>query len=307
MNSCSVIIPVYNSENTIHQLIERLNSALPLSCSSYEVILVNDGSRDRSWEMISQLAQKHAWIVGINLMRNFGQHNALLCGVRFARNDIIITMDDDLQHPPEEIHKLLEKINEGFDVVYGSAKKLPHDFWRNLSSRLTKRVIAWVMGIPGIWYIGSFRAFKTNLRNAFTTYQSHHVILDVLLSWGTTRFGIVSVEEAPRAYGHSNYTLKTLFRQALFVLTGFSTVPLRIASLLGFAMVIFGIAILAYVLFVYFTAGSIPGFPFLSSIIALFSGAQLFSLGIFGEYLAHIFERSMDRPTYVVEETIQRK
>lgn len=304
MTTCSVIIPVYNSESTLPELVRRLSDVLPQAFTAFEVILVNDGSKDGSWRAICELASDHIWLKGINLMRNYGQHNAILCGVREAKFAITITMDDDLQHPPEEIPKLINKLHEGYDVVYGSPRKLPHIFWRNLFSRLTKRVLALVMGIPGIRDIGAFRAFRTDLRKAFNSFRSPHVILDVLLSWGTSRFGTTVVEEAPRTTGKSNYTISKLVSQTAFILTGFSTIPLRLASLLGFFMVVFGIIILAYVLIAYFTAGSIPGFPFTASIVSLFSGAQLFSLGIFGEYLAHVFNRSMDRPTYVVGEMI---
>lgn len=300
--SVSVVIPVYNSEATLQPLVERLEPALAAVSDEYEVLMINDGSQDGSWARICDLAQRYPWVHGLNLRRNYGQHNAILCGIRAARYEIIITMDDDLQHPPEEIHKLVEKLENGYDVVYGSPIRLPHSLWRNLFSLFTKRALAYSMGIRTIRDIGPFRAFRTDLRDAFADYQNPSVIVDVLLSWGTTRFGVVPVNEVPRQAGHSNYNFFKLFRIAMEVLTGFSTLPLRITSLVGFTFTLFGIAVFIYVLVVFFTAGSIPGFPFLASIIALFSGTQLFALGIFGEYLARIFDRSMDRPPYVVAE-----
>lgn len=306
LKDCSVIIPVYNGEGTLSELIERLNCVLQELCADYEVILINDGSSDRSWKKILELTKSHPWVVGINLMRNYGQHNALLCGVRAARCSVCITMDDDLQHPPEEIGKLLSKYAEGYDVVYGLPQKLPHVFWRNLFSRLIKRLLAFVMDIPTLRNIGSFRAFKTDLREAFTDYQNPNVILDVLLSWGTTCFGTVQVEEESRQSGASNYNFRKLFKIAMLLLTGYSTAPLQFASQIGLISTLFGLIIFIYVLVIYFTAGSIPGFPFLASIISLFSGIQLFALGIFGEYLARMFDRSMDRPTYVIREKISR-
>jgi len=300
--SLSVVIPVYNSEDTLPALAARLNQALPAVAHKFEVILVNDGSADRSWEQICSLVDQYPWVRGINLMRNYGQHNALLCGVLAAEYEITVTMDDDLQHPPEEIHKLLEKLDEGYDVVYGSPTRLPHSLWRNLFSRFTKRLLAYIMGIKTVREIGPFRAFRTHLRQAFLTYRNPSVILDVLLSWGTSRFASVTVNEAARAAGRSNYNFFKLFRVAMEILTGFSTLPLRLASLIGFFFTLFGAAVLIYVLFVFFTAGSIPGFPFLASIISIFSGTQLFALGIFGEYLARIFDRNLDRPPYVIAE-----
>jgi glycosyltransferase involved in cell wall biosynthesis len=306
IKDCSVVIPVYNGEATLSELVERLCRVLHILCSDYEVILIDDGSSDQSWKKIQELTEFYPRVVGIKLMRNYGQHNALLCGVRVARYSVCITMDDDLQHPPEEIEKLLSKYIEGYDVVYGLPQKLPHAFWRNLGSLLIKRLLAFVMNIPNLQDIGSYRAFKTDLREAFVGYQNPNVILDVLLSWGTTSFGTVRVEEEPRQSGESNYNFRTLIKIAMLLLTSYSTAPLHFASQIGLISTLVGLAIFIYVLVIYFTAGSIPGFPFLASIISLFSGIQLFTLGIIGEYLARIFDRSMDRPTYVIREKISQ-
>ncbi len=302
VESLSVVVPVYNSQPSLALLVQALAAELPSLAGQYEVILVNDGSRDASWEEIQRLCQLYPWLRGINLMRNYGQHNALLCGLRSARFAVTVTMDDDLQHPPSEIPAMLAKLNEGYDVVYGFPRKLPHALWRNLFSRLTKKVLAFVMGIPTVSEISAFRAFRTHLREASLHYQSPGVIIDVLLSWGTSRFTSVPVHEEPRKIGHSNYNFARLAAQVFLILTGFSTVPLRIASWVGFLFTLFGLAVFIYVVAIYFTLGSIPGFPFLASIISLFSGMQMFALGIFGEYLARIFDRSMDRPTYVIHQ-----
>jgi glycosyltransferase involved in cell wall biosynthesis len=300
VSSLSIVVPVYNSESTLDELAVRLSQVLPNLTTTYELVFVNDGSRDGSWNKICELARQYPWIKGIKLMRNYGQHNAILCGVRAARYDVIVTMDDDLQHPPEEIPKLLNKLDEGYDVVYGSPSKLPHSLWRNLFSRFTKRALAFVMGIRTVRDIGPFRAFRSDLRRSFATFQNPSVLLDVLLSWGTTRFATVKVDEAPRQEGQSNYNFLKLFSLAMVVLTGYSTAPLRFTSLIGFLFTIFGLLIFLYVLGVYFIAGSVPGFPFLASIVSLFSGMQLFALGIIGEYLARVFDRSMERPAYVI-------
>lgn len=304
--TCSIVVPVYNSAESLEALVERLAGVLPNIASEYEVILVNDGSPDASWAVINRLAEQHPWLRGINLMRNYGQHNATLCGVRAARFEFIITMDDDLQHPPEEIPALINKLHEGYDVVYGVPHKRPHSWWRNWFSVLTKRILAQVMGIRTIRDIGAFRAFRARLCQAFQDYRNPNVILDVLLSWGTSRFATVIVNENQREIGQSNYNFFKLFRVTMVVLTGFSTVPLRFASMLGFGFTLFGLLVFIYVVAAYLLQGSIPGFPFLASIIALFSGTQLFALGIIGEYLARIFDRSMDRPAYMIGEETGR-
>jgi glycosyltransferase involved in cell wall biosynthesis len=299
----SVVVPVYKSSDTLPLLVDEVGKVLPNVADEYELVLVNDGSPDQSWQIISELAGTHSWVRGIDLMRNYGQHNATLCGVREARYEVIVIMDDDLQNPPREIPKLLEKLEEGYDVVYGVARKRQQVWWKSLASIIVKRTIAYVMGSRTVRDIGAFKAFRSDLRKAFEDFKSPDVLVDVLLSWGTTRFTSVPVEEAPRTAGKSNYNLFKLIKVSLLVLTSYTTIPLRIASIVGFLFTLFGIGVLAYVLTIYFTAGSIPGFPFLASTIIIFSGVQLFALGIIGEYLARVFERTGGKHTYVIGHT----
>jgi glycosyltransferase involved in cell wall biosynthesis len=300
----SVVVPVYNSEGSLTPLVDRLAAVLSRVSAEWEVLLVNDGSGDRSWEVIRELAGRYPRVAGIRMLRNFGQHNALLAGLRAAQYSVTVTMDDDLQHQPEEIPKLLAVLADGADVVYGTANTLPHGFWRNFFSRFTKRTLGFVMRVDTLVDISAFRAFRTDLRRAFHAYNSPEVIIDVLLSWGTSSFASVKCEHLPRTIGRSNYTPAKLINSAMFILTGYSTAPLRLASSVGFVFTFFGVCVLVYVLSRYLIAGgSVPGFPFLASAIAIFSGAQLFALGIIGEYLARIFNRSVERPVYVVKET----
>ncbi|MGI8588259.1 MAG: glycosyltransferase family 2 protein [Chloroflexia bacterium] len=307
MPALSVVIPVYNSEQTLQDLCARLHTTLPALTLSYEIILVNDNSRDGSWALIAGLAQQYPALRAINLMRNFGQHNALLCGIRAARYPIIVTMDDDLQHPPEEIAKLLARLDAGWDVVYGTPQQEQHGFWRDLASQTTKIALRSAMGADIARNVTAFRAFRTAIRSAFATYQGPFVSIDVLLTWGTTRFAAVPVRHDPRGTGVSNYTFRRLMTHALNMVTGFSVLPLQLASIIGFGFTLFGVAILIYVLARYIIAGgSVPGFPFLASVIVIFAGAQLFALGIIGEYLARIHFRIMDRPAYVIREQIDQ-
>lgn len=299
--SITVVVPVYNSRDSLPELVSRLGRVLPEVASRYELILVNDGSRDESWDMIVSLAAEHDWIHGIDMLRNYGQHNALLCGVRAAGHDIIVTMDDDLQHPPEELPKLLAALDQGCDVVYGTPLHMPHELWRNLASRITKIALQSVMGAKTARKVSAWRAFRTPLREAFRDYRSPFPTLDVLLTWGTTHFGAVQVRHDARRHGRSNYTFRMLVTHALNMMTGFSVLPLQLASLTGFLFTLFGVAVLAFVVVRYLIEGTpAPGFPFLASVIAIFSGAQLFALGIIGEYLARMHFRMMDRPSYAV-------
>ncbi len=301
----SVVVPVFNSELILPLLVQRLQPVLAACASAAEVILVDDGSSDRSWEVIRELATQYEGVRGIRLMRNYGQHNALLCGIRAAHHQIIVTMDDDLQHPPEEILKLLAKLAEGYDVVYGTPLKPLHGFWRNLASRITKVALQSVMGAETARYVSAFRAFRTPLRQAFANYQDPFVSIDILLTWGTTRFAAVAVRHDPRLIGSSHYTFGKLVTYALNMMTGLSTLPLQLASVIGFVFSLFGLGVLVYVVGRYLVqGGSVPGFPFLASTIAIFSGAQLLALGIIGEYLARMHFRMMGHPASVIRETI---
>jgi glycosyltransferase involved in cell wall biosynthesis len=299
----SVVVPVYTGSDSLPLLVDEVGKVLPGVTDAFELVLVNDGSPDQSWQVINELAQMHPWVRGIDLMRNYGQHNATLCGVREARYEVIVTMDDDLQNPPREIPKLLEKLAEGYDVVYGVARKRQQAWWKNLASVVIKRAIAYVMGLRTVRDIGAFKAFRADLRRSFEDFNSPDVLVDVLLSWGTSRFATVTVDEAPRTVGKSNYNLFKLIKVSLLVLTSYTTIPLRFASIVGFLFTLFGMGVLIYVLTVYFTSGSIPGFPFLASTIIIFSGVQLFALGIIGEYLARVFERTGGKHTYVIGRT----
>lgn len=299
----SVVIPVYRSETILPELMRRLHDVLPGIAARYEIILVNDCSPDGSWDVIQQLAATYPEIKPLNLMRNYGQHNALLCGIRAASYDVIVTMDDDLQHPPEEIHKLAAELAKGADVVYGVPERQQHGLGRDFASWITKLALQNVMGAEVARNISAFRAFRREVSTAFVHYSGAFVSIDVLLTWGTKRFSMVTVRHDQRKIGASGYTIRRLITHAMNMMTGFSTVPLQLASIVGFAFTLFGIAVLAYVVGRFLIlGGSVPGFPFLASIIALFSGAQLFALGIMGEYLARMHFRMMERPSYVVRE-----
>lgn len=300
----SVVIPVYRSEEILPELVRRLERVLSASADKFELILVNDCSPDSSWNVICELAREHSWIFPINLMRNYGQHNALLCGIRAAHCGVIITMDDDLQHPPEEIPKLLARIAEGYDVVYGAPEQEQHGLGRDFASWITKLALQNVMGAEIARQVSAFRAFRREVARAFAHYSGAFVSIDVLLTWGTNRFSLVRVRHEGRKAGVSGYTIRKLVTHAMNMMTGFSSVPLQFASVVGFVFTLFGIGVLAFVVGRYLLlGGSVPGFPFLASIIALFSGAQLFALGIIGEYLARMHFRMMERPSYVVRES----
>jgi undecaprenyl-phosphate 4-deoxy-4-formamido-L-arabinose transferase len=299
----SVVVPVFNSEQTLDELVRRLKASLATAARSLEILLVNDGSADRSWEVVQRLAATHPEVRGISLARNHGQHNALLCGIREAAGEVIVTIDDDLQNRPEDVPALVARVQEGCDVVYGVPHTQQWGLMRNVASRVTKMVLQNAMGARTASMVSGFRAIRAEVREAFGAYSSIFVNIDVLLTWGASRFDVVVVQHDPRRSGRSNYTFRRLVRHTFNMMTGFSTMPLKLATAVGFGFTLFGVGVLIYVVGRYLIHGvAVPGFAFLASIIAIFSGAQLFALGIFGEYLARVFDRSTGQPSYTVRE-----
>ena len=300
----SIVVPVYRSEEILKELHRRVVTAIAPLDPGFELILVEDCGGDRSWDVIQELVQADDRVKAIRLSRNYGQHNALLCGIRAATGDVIVTIDDDLQNPPEEIIKLLKKLDEGFDVVYGTPLAETHGFLRDQASRMTKLALQSAMGAETASKVSAFRALRTRLRDAFANYRSPTVNIDVLLTWGSSLFSSVTVRQDKRVAGESGYTLRKLIVHAVNMMTGFSTLPLQMASIVGFFFGTLGFLLLFYLVIRYLLYGtSVPGFTFLASIIAIFSGVQLFALGIFGEYLSRMHFRSMDRPPYSVQQS----
>ncbi len=300
----SIVVPVYRGATTLRTLALQVEQALSPGSLPFELILVNDCSPDESWAVIQSLIAERPWVRGLHLMRNYGQHNAILAGIREARFDRIVTMDDDLQHPPSAIPTLLAKLDEGFDVVYAPPLAENHGFFRDIASAATKTLLKHVLGVHVAREVASFRAFRTCLREAFADYHSPTVFIDVLLTWATTAFVAVPVQHAPPPNGKSSYTLPKLVLHAVNMVTSFSTLPLRIASLMGIVTIVFGAALLVYFLLVWLLVGMpVRGFATLAALIIIFSGVQLLSLGILGEYLARMYLRSMARPPYVIKST----
>jgi glycosyltransferase involved in cell wall biosynthesis len=302
----SVVVPIHNAEENIKDLIARTEDVLDGMGITFELVLVNDGSRDSSWLMLETAASRNPRVCAINLMRNYGQHNALLCGIRRARYPVVITMDDDLQHPPEECVRLLGALTAATDVVYGTPLHQPHGLLRGFASKVTKWTLQGVLGAEMAAQVSAFRVFRTHLREAFANYRGAYVSIDVLLTWGTSRFSAIKVRHDPRKRGRSGYSFRQLATHGLNMLTGFTTWPLHMVSIAGFALTGFGLVVLAYVVGRFILEGTAtPGFPFLASLIAIFSGAQLFALGIIGEYLARMHFRMMDRPGYCEREVVK--
>lgn len=300
--SVSVVVPVYRATTSLYPLVTRLETAL--DGREFEIILVDDGSPPSTWEIAAQLALSRRPVRAIRLGRNFGQHNALIAGIRSARHSVIVTLDDDLQNPPEEVPRLLAALTSGVDVVYGVSPNVAQRAWRRWGSSLSRKIISY-LGAVNVTHMSSFRVIRTHLRDGFPKDLGPSVSLDAMLSWTTERFATIEVKHTDRHEGESNYSASRLVRFALDVATGYSAVPLQLALALGLITAAFGFVVLAYVLVRFAISGtSVAGFPFLASIIAIFSGVQLLTLGVIGEYLARMHFRIMRKPTYVIAETV---
>ena len=299
----SVVVPTYKSPSTLAELVTRIAA---VNLGEYEIIVVDDGNDDLTWSEIARLSNSHDSLLGLRLGRNYGQHSAILAGVRKAKFSQIVTLDDDLQNPPEDILKLLAELRPGVDVVYGVSSEVRQNLFRRFTSKFTKAVFAKVLGFESAISISSFRAFRTQLREGFAGDLGPHVSLDALLTWSTSRFSTVEVSHHPRRVGKSNYSLVKLIRFMLDTATSYSTRPLRLATSIGFITTLFGLLILAWVFGnAIFVGDSVPGFPFLAASIAVFSGVQLVVLGILGEYLGKIHFRAMNKPTFSISETTE--
>ena len=297
----SVIVPAYRSPGTLHQLVEQVDLHVGPLAETIEIIFVDDGSGDQTWATISELAAKFDWVHGITLLRNYGQHNAILAGLRHAKYDIILTIDDDLQNPPAEVSALAAALTDDIDLVYGIPHAEHQRWWRNIASTVLKAAMAKTLGPDVPKKSSAFRLFRRELVAASDHANDPFVAIDVLLTWATNRTTHVEVNFAERADGVSGYTFGQLVRHTFNMMTGYSSRPLRVVSAVGLMFAMFGFALVIFVGIRYFIGDSdVAGFTFLAATITLFSGVQLLSLGVLGEYLGRIHFRSMGRPPYVI-------
>lgn len=301
MGGLSVIIPVYIGQATLRDVVARCVRELGRCNHPWELILVDDGSPDGSWEVIERLqAEDPEHVTAIRLMRNFGQHNALMCGLRHARGQYIITMDDDGQHPPEEIPRLIQAIEQtGADVVYGVPKSRSHAAWRNLGSRIVTGFYKLVFRSKVT--TSAFRIMRRDVVDAILAYDLNYTYIDGLLAWNTDRIAQVEVEHRPRQNGRSGYSLGKLLTLALNLFTNFSLLPLQAVSLVGFVVALLGLGLGAYYLVLYVTGNiAVPGYASTIVAILVLGGLQLLSLAIMGEYLGRVHLNINRKPQYTI-------
>ena len=294
----TVVIPVYRSEATLELLFQRLIPALDSLDRNYEVVLVEDGSPDNSWLVLQSLQKRFAdRVVAVQLMRNSGQHNALMCGLRHARGTVVVTMDDDLQNPPEEISRLLQEIESSdSDLVYGQYGDKKHTAFRNVGSLITNSFYRSVFRTRTT--VTSFRAIRRPLLNAILDYNQSFVFLDGLLAWNTQRVASVLVEHHPRQIGQSTYSFGKLLTLAINLFTSFSLIPLQFISLIGVLTLLSGFAVGAYSVLLTMAGGSISGFVLILTALFILGGVQLMAIGMIGEYTGRMHLHINGKPQY---------
>jgi polyisoprenyl-phosphate glycosyltransferase len=300
----SIVVPVYGGSAALPELCSRLDAAMRTAGLKYEVILVDDRGQAEAWSIISEVATRYPQVRGLRLGRNFGQHAATICGISYARGKWIVTMDDDLEHPPESVAALLAAGDDDYPLVYGVFEKRTHATYRNLSSELMRRMLKRAFPDLNEDYC-SFRAIHAPLAKQLDRFGFNRPYIDGMLSWLTSSTRSVSVPHEQRQHGESTYTMRKLLSHAANIFVTFSYLPLRIATFGGAALA--GISFL-YLLYVVYgrLSGNIhdPGYASLMSVVLFACGIQLLILGVVGEYVGRLMGATFRRPVYVVDSEV---
>ena len=297
----SVVVPVYGGSAALEELCTRMAVAMAPTGLDYEVILVDDRGRPESWERICKVAAQHSNVQGLRLGRNFGQHAATICGIAHARGEWIVTMDDDLEHPPESVPAMLAAGDEDHPLVYGVFKKRTHTAYRNLSSELMRRLLKRAFPDINEDYC-SFRVIHAPLAKQLNKFGLNRPYIDGMLSWLTSSTRSVIVPHEQRHHGESAYTLSKLLSHAANIFVTFSHLPLRIATFGGASLAALSFLYILYVIYGRLS-GSItnPGYASLMSVVLFACGIQLLILGVVGEYIGRLMGATFRRPMYVVD------
>lgn len=302
----SFVIPCYNSAKTIEKVVAEVQSKMDtLSKYTYEIVLVNDCSPDNTFDVIRDLCTKNKNIIGINHSKNFGQHAALMAGFHFISGDIVVCLDDDGQTPADEVDKLLEKIDEGYDVVYAQYEHKQHSGFRNWGSHLNKKMTEIMLNKPKELYISSYFAAKRYVVNEMLNYKGAYPYLIGLVLRCTRNICNVKVNHRERKEGHSGYTFKKLLGLWMNGFTSFSILPLRLATYGGSIIAILGFIYAIYAIISKFmNPDRMLGWSSLISVNLILGGLILITLGLIGEYVGRIFISINNSPQYVIKNVI---
>ena len=304
----SIIIPVYNSVDSLAQIVEIASKSIESYTADFEIIFIDDDSPNQNtWPELKKLRQQNSKVKIIRLRKNHGQHKAILCGFQHAQGEFIITMDDDLQHPPEEISKLIEGINNHpeVDVVIGAYESKQHNFFRNLGTNVLNRITSYVFDKPLDLKLTSFRIMRKCIAEEVLDYKTYHPRIGNILLQVTSKIINVKVKHDSRHYGRSGYTLRRLFADAITNIISNSALPLKLVSYLGFFCSIVSILLTIYFLAKRIFVGiSIPGWTTIFLALTFFFGILFFTLGIIGEYLSRILLEVTGSKKIIIKENV---
>lgn len=301
----SVIIPVYNSANRIRLLVERLQNAL--NDISYEIVLVNDGSKDHSEAVCKSLAEEFHYIRFLSLRRNFGEFNAVMCGLNWAMGDFCVMIDDDFQNPPEEILKLLTVARSGdFDVVYTFYRNKEHAFYRNLGSKFVNWITSYLIEKPKSLYLSSFKLIRKEVVREIIKYTGPYPYIDGLIFRYTRNFTTIEVKHSKREEGKSNYNWRKLISLFLNILFCYSALPIRLFMPIGVGIWGLGSLLLLYLTYQWFLGPDPKGWQVVTAMSLFIGGLQIILLSILGEYIGKSFMTSSGQPQYVIKLNITK-
>lgn len=302
----SIAIPCYRSEKTISKVVDEIRYVFSNQKEhSYEIILVNDGSPDNTFETIKKLCENDPKIIGVNLSRNYGQASAKLASLDYISGDVAVFMDDDGQHPAEGIFKLVNKIQEGYDVVYASFPRKKHSFFKRITSSLQRKIAIWAGNSPKGIYGSSFLAYSKFIVEALKHYKSPFVSIGGYLMKVTTKFANIEIEHRKRTEGKSNYNFKKLFNLWINTITNFSIAPIRLATVAGCICAFLGLLIGIIIIIRKLIHPEIAaGYTSTISVILFIGGIIIFILGFLGEYIGRIYMSISNAPQYTIRETL---
>ncbi|MGN0403302.1 MAG: glycosyltransferase family 2 protein [Acetatifactor sp.] len=306
MKKVSFVIPCYRSEHTLPRVVAEIEEKMKsLNRFEYDIFLVNDCSPDDTLGTIKKLCEGHDYIRGISFSRNFGQHSALMAGLRYSDGDYVVCLDDDGQTPADEVDKLLDKLEEGYDAVYAKYEHKRHSAFRNLGSRVNELMTRIMLGKPKELYVSSYFAVKRFVVNDMIKYENSYPYVIGLVLRATKNITNVVVNHRDREEGSSGYTLKKLLGLWFNGFTAFSVKPLRVATGLGGLSAMLGFLYGIYTVIKRFVNPDVPmGFSSLMAALVFFGGMIMLMLGLIGEYVGRIYISLNNSPQYVIREVI---
>jgi len=306
MTKYSIIIPVYNSELIVENTINKVSDVMSIANKDFEIILINDNSSDNSWNIIAQNASINNNVIAINLLKNFGQHSAVYCGLQHASGDYLVTLDDDLQNPPEEILKLIKKIDEGYDLVFAKFEEKKHSLTRRLGSKIIGILNTKIFNKPKGLTLTNFRIFTRAVQERIINYSTSYPYIPGLLLMFSSNVANVTTRHEKREVGSSNYNLIKIMSLVGRLLFNYSSYPLKMLTFLGVFISSLSFIIGGYFLVKSFFMGSnVQGWTSTIVLLSFLNGFLILMVGILGEYVVRLMKQTSSTNSIIIKEIIK--